>query len=291
MICYYHEDSDGICSAAIIANHPTGGEGKFIPFTYDKPLDVSVVGVGELVYIVDCTPEPADMHKLRRRTEHIVWIDHHRTNIDKLKADDPQLWPALDGIRDTSESGCWLTWNHFHGSADRPWAVKFINDYDIWRYQYFKDTTRFHEGLITMEGWEDPQSPLWQSLLSEKTGLKTAVDVLDRGDIAYMWKDNYYKRVRTRSAFPLAWWGYKCIVCNAPLTDSTLFGDEQAQAKHDIMITFYYAGDHWNVSLYSKRKDINVGELAQKYGGGGHPGAAGFTIKSDELHKVFEGMP
>jgi len=32
----------------------------------------------------------------------------------------------------------------------------------------------------------------------------------------------------------------------------------------------------WRVSLYTTKKEINVGEIAKKFGGGGHTSAAGF---------------
>jgi nanoRNase/pAp phosphatase (c-di-AMP/oligoRNAs hydrolase) len=39
---------------------------------------------------------------------------------------------------------------------------------------------------------------------------------------------------------------------------------------------FYFAKNKWVVSLYTT-KDIDVSEIAKKYGGGGHKQAAGFT--------------
>ena len=38
-------------------------------------------------------------------------------------------------------------------------------------------------------------------------------------------------------------------------------------------------GKHWSISLYTTRKDIDVGAVARNQGGGGHKGAAGFQLK------------
>lgn len=35
-------------------------------------------------------------------------------------------------------------------------------------------------------------------------------------------------------------------------------------------------GQKWLVNLYTYREDVNCGEIAQRYGGGGHRKAAGF---------------
>jgi nanoRNase/pAp phosphatase (c-di-AMP/oligoRNAs hydrolase) len=40
---------------------------------------------------------------------------------------------------------------------------------------------------------------------------------------------------------------------------------------------FSFDGDEWIISLYSR--NIDVSEIAKKYGGGGHKGAAGFHCK------------
>ena len=47
------------------------------------------------------------------------------------------------------------------------------------------------------------------------------------------------------------------------------------------MMTFGYRKGKWTVSMYAERDICNIrgfhlGEIAKEYGGGGHPGAAGF---------------
>jgi len=44
------------------------------------------------------------------------------------------------------------------------------------------------------------------------------------------------------------------------------------------MIGFVRRMGQWTVTLYS-RDGINVGEIAKKYGGGGHANAAGFQCE------------
>jgi nanoRNase/pAp phosphatase (c-di-AMP/oligoRNAs hydrolase) len=46
------------------------------------------------------------------------------------------------------------------------------------------------------------------------------------------------------------------------------------------MVTFVRRVDKlWNVSLYSTKPEIDCGEIAKSFGGGGHKGAAGFQGK------------
>ena len=56
---------------------------------------------------------------------------------------------------------------------------------------------------------------------------------------------------------------------------SLVYGDKIDQ--YDMCISFEYNGDTWNIGLYSTK--IDVGEIAEEFGGGGHKGAAGFIVK------------
>ncbi len=47
---------------------------------------------------------------------------------------------------------------------------------------------------------------------------------------------------------------------------------------YDIVFPFYFSGDNYTVSLYTK-KDIDVSIIAKKYGGGGHKKSADFVCK------------
>jgi nanoRNase/pAp phosphatase (c-di-AMP/oligoRNAs hydrolase) len=51
---------------------------------------------------------------------------------------------------------------------------------------------------------------------------------------------------------------------------------DTVEEDYDIMMPFVFDGKRWTVSLYTKKKDIDVSELAKKHGGGGHRQAAGF---------------
>jgi len=42
-----------------------------------------------------------------------------------------------------------------------------------------------------------------------------------------------------------------------------------------------------NVGLYTTKKDFHVGNIAKKFGGGGHSGAAGFSLPISELNKLI----
>ena len=68
------------------------------------------------------------------------------------------------------------------------------------------------------------------------------------------------------------------------MTNSLLFKDiERPSDDFDIMITYVFDGEKYTVSLYTTKKDVNVAVIAKKYGGGGHPQAAGFVCSGIDL--------
>ena len=55
--------------------------------------------------------------------------------------------------------------------------------------------------------------------------------------------------------------------------------------EKDLYIINYGSG----ISMRGVKKDFNVGMFAKgNYGGGGHPGAAGFPIPEEMIHEYME---
>ena len=73
---------------------------------------------------------------------------------------------------------------------------------------------------------------------------------------------------------------------------SQLFSDllkskEHPNGKYDYACAFQYDGTKFTVSIYSNDNiKPNAKEICEAYGGGGHPGAAGFSTKSFFIEKV-----
>ena len=83
-----------------------------------------------------------------------------------------------------------------------------------------------------------------------------------------------------REAFTVDIGGYRVPVVNAPY----IFASELAGALaegHPFAATYYFNGKEEVWSLRSRGESgIDVSEIAQQYGGGGHKNAAGFKCGS-----------
>ncbi len=289
MKCFFHNDMDGRCAAAIVVKYYeseskvalVGDSLECIPAVYGDPFPFDRIREDENVIIVDFSlEEPGDWEKLIDLCGHerVIWIDHHKTSLEK------SAFPELQGLRKDGVAACELAWEYFFsetsaGRSGMPEVVKLIGDRDVWKFQYGDRTKKNHAGLLSRD--TSPDSLLWNTLMDDdKYDTKAALaDVIQEGIIIKKYQTQNYKELIDGISFYAEFEGYKAICCNSAFTASTLF-DSISDSTYEIMLTFYASENGWTISLYTKKTEIiDVSEIAAKYGGGGHTGAAGFTCK------------
>ena len=88
MKVFYHNDMDGIVSARVILDDfiTQGKEFQkedFIEMDYNKQFPLDKIADKEQVYIIDYSIAPEEMTQLLAKTPRVVWIDHHKSVIEK----------------------------------------------------------------------------------------------------------------------------------------------------------------------------------------------------------------
>ena len=147
-ICLYHQDNDGVCSAAIIDSVFDNCE--FIPINYGISVPLHKISAGDQVFVVDFSLEAKDWQKLLQITDNVTWIDHHESAIKKsedVKWKGKSINELLKGIRRLDRSGCWLTWEYFYKDKTPPLAVQWIDAYDRWVHNDDLKILNFKEGV------------------------------------------------------------------------------------------------------------------------------------------------
>lgn len=257
--CYYHNDLDGKCAAFIVGLKHS--DVKYVPVDYDR-YEIKPVGKKDMVYIVDFSFPLEVMQRLMAKTQNIIWIDHHVSAIKKLEP----IADELKGIRDTSMAGCELTWKYFHDNEQAYEFVRLIGDYDTWKFKYLC-TEAFNFGMLLYS--TEPDKPIWKELYGNE---KTVYRVKEEGNICIQFRDQAVQEAY-KSMFGMKWLGFNCLVSTLGLWGSKGF-PKDIQKDYDILVTCYYNGDEWSILLYSTT--VDVATICEQYGGGGHPGAAGF---------------
>lgn len=183
------------------------------------------------------------------RNEGSVIIDHHKSNANKL-----EKWSQHTRVYDCGLSGVELTWEYCYPGEEMPWWLELIGRWDRWDHD--SDVINMHyyyEQFDThpeMFNWGEEPPPYWMTL----------------GEAVRKAADEQNRRMRERVVIKDLW-GWKVGVLYGR-ADSRVF-DYQGY-EIGVMVT------EGGVSLRSETVDVSV--IAQKYGGGGHKGAAGFGV-------------
>lgn len=271
MKCFFHRvDLDGRCSGAIVkVFYP---ECELIGINYGEPFPWETIQADDVVYMVDFSLQPfSDMIRLQRSCAMLVWIDHH---ISAIKERDLAGVP-FNGFQLDGEAGCELTWKYLSLVGQLPRAVYLLGRYDVWQWQNVPGAMEFQTGLWQYD--TDPNnSEFWNRLLHNDALVD---EIIQAGSLllAAKKKDNA-ARVKTL-AFDTELDGLRLLAINHGMTNSTVFDDAYDPERHDGMLSFCWYRDHWKVSLYADKPDVDVSVICKARGGGGHKGASGFKCE------------
>lgn len=109
MKVFYHSDNDGKCAGYWVKtlNKLTDNfTDEYIKINYGIEFPFDSIGKNEIVYIVDYSISPEEMDKLLEITSNVIWIDHHKSAIEKYKNYDKDV----KGLRYEGIAGCMLTY-------------------------------------------------------------------------------------------------------------------------------------------------------------------------------------
>lgn len=286
MLCMYHNDMDGHCSGALV--HTKFGECKMVEMDYSKPLPLDSIEDGELVYIVDFSLQaPGAWQKLLAKTKQVVWIDHHKSTIDKAR-EMPEV-RDLKGLRDDSRAACELVWEFLdtltrkpdEAPNQMPKIVALVADNDI-RSGKHEDTEFVAWGLGAKA--TDPST---EAGLTNWNCWIRSPDELSRLLLeGYVIKE--YEKKQT--AWALNQIGFEAeidglhVLCLNTTGGSRVF--EGIKGDYDAYLGCRYDGQKWTVSMFAAKPGVNVLKAALKRGGGGHVAAAGFVADELKLDNV-----
>jgi oligoribonuclease NrnB/cAMP/cGMP phosphodiesterase (DHH superfamily) len=262
MVCFHHTDNDGFCSFYIVKRkHPdiTG-----IPVDYSRPFPYDKITKDEPVIVVDYSFDSMEsLNKLFEITSDVIWIDHHVSSLNLGLVN--IRGPRVNGI----PAACYLCWQYFFPKESMPEVVELVSDYDTWQFKFGDSTQFFAKGLMLYQGEDD----IWEDLLNDIGGDLIA-RITEEGKIIMKYQSLYYQILLKNASFETVFEGHDAIACNACKINMEVF---KHAPKKDLKIVFFYDGKNYNVSLYSEKVDCE--QIAKKYGGGGHAGAAGFKVK------------
>jgi len=284
MKVFYHSDLDGEASAASFRFGRDVDDGEaYFPINYNTHFPIDDIEKDEEVFIFDFTLQEEGMwDRLLSKTENVTWVDHHERAIRSAG----ERLSSLPGLRAWTKNGapvaaCELCWEYFHPGEFMPLAIYLIGDYDCWRFNLGNRSRWFVRGLLATRDTR-PASPFWENVIecSELEATKHMIDqTCEIGRMIVEKSDISNEQALSEWGFEIEIEGLRGLCINRSQAGSDFF--KSMADGYDVLVPIVFDGERWTVSLYASpgKTDVDLSEIASRFGGSGHRGASGFQCK------------
>ncbi len=277
----YHGRScpDGF-AAALAAWLFYQGKAEFLGLDHGdiKTVEDLPVLAGRAVYILDFSFAPAIMRAIEERAAKLVMLDHHKSAADKLSG----FFCRCGVVHfDMKKSGSRLAWEFFQRERELPDLLRFIEDRDIWVWQYTESA-----GFLAALDMEPMDFERWKEIANYDDA--QLQKYLERGRAM----DEKFHKLATdiaEGAQPLRFNGINGLMVNAPSPFHSVVGETLCKRSGTFALL-------WNVD---KNGAIKAGlrsepgfdciPLAESMHGGGHAQACGFKMRLERLPELLSG--
>ncbi len=233
---------------------------------------------GRAVYILDFSFDEVILRGIEERAAKLVMLDHHKSAAEKLTG-----FACRCGVVhfDMSKSGARLAWEFFQPNRAVPDLVRFVEDRDIWVWQY-PESPAFLAAL----DMEPMDFPRWAEIAAFSPDQLTAF--MARG---HAMDEKFAKLCAdiAEGAQPISFNGQQGLMVNAPGVFHSLVGDTLAKQSGTFALMWTAGkGGVVKVGLRS-RSGFDCIPLAESMKGGGHAQACGFKMGVDRLPELLSG--
>lgn len=181
-------------------------------------------------------------------------------------------------VVDDRHSGAMLAWMWFNPGKEPPPGIKFAQDYDLWQFNY-PETKNWAAAAfshdLTVENFNRVIATPLEEVVREGRAIQRHIEKTVRG------------LAKSARRFKLD--DHEVPIVNA----NSLFRNELGSLlSADEAFSISYSDSRYGrqYSLRSKKGGVDVGAIAKRFGGGGHPNSAAFSIEmtDDQFHHSHE---
>ena len=260
IIVIYHRDEDGF-GGAWVAWKKFKGKADYIGVDFPDPFLKDIKD--KEVYLIDFCYEKNEMKELLRNNKKLIVLDHHVSRKEEIKI-------STGYVYGTDNSGSVLAWKYFWPQKPIPKLLHYIEDMDLWKLK-----RKFVREIISSLNTYEFKFSLWDKIAKDLENPKTAKKYIDEGSAMIKYQDMLIKSV-VDTGVDIIIDGQKGFAVNCPILDSEV-GAYIWKNKGVIALIWHSKNGLVKVSLRSK-KGVNVAKIAEKFGGGGHIRASGFSF-------------
>lgn len=233
---------------------------------------------GRAVYILDFSFSTEIMQAIEARAAKLVMLDHHKSAAEKLSG-----FACRCGVVhfDMSKSGARLAWEFFHPETPVPDLIRFIEDRDIWVWQYPESA-----GFLSALDMEPLDFARWREIAAFTP--EELTQFMARGQAM----DEKFKKLAAdmaEAAQPLTFNGVQGLMINVPGVFHSLIGNMLSEKCGTFALMWSSGKSGIKAGLRSQR-NFDCIALAESMGGGGHAQACGFRMGVERLPELLSGV-
>lgn len=319
----YHADCLDGFGAAYAAWRRFGNRAHYRPLHHGDRWQFAELA-GHTVYLLDFSLPPTELAELATVAASVTQIDHHVSAMqawaDRLEkgANNCWIYQAADQrlrlIFNLEKSGARLAWEYFHPDSVLPDLLRHVEAQDLWRFDH-PDTRPFCRALrlrdFAFDTWheialstDDPESATYQAFITQGD----AIEQFLATEIERLAQSNLCQPVHLRgepidalqamrhgqkiiSDGASAWLAIPGLGINANAVFASELGNRLAEQSNSFALVWQLGADGIVKASLRAQGKVDVALIASRYGGGGHPNAAGFRLPLAQFSREILGIP
>lgn len=305
VVLYHANCADGFLSAYLCylyhkrINKPC----EFIAVQYNQDPPEGLEGKD--VMIVDFSYSPVHLGEIARKANRVVMLDHHQTAADRFGGYGQKVlnYNSETGIKRVlgwlieDMSGCGITLAYLDSSLQAQFRntsnfarndrIQFltsrIQDRDLWKFEFGEESKAVHQMLTSQ-----PYSfELLDKMVFEETQTEFNLR-LEKAKAVLQYKKELVNKWSKKKDYIL-FQGYTVPAVNCPSDYSSDIGDALSEGNSFVLLYQVSQTKVFCSLRSSKEKGVDVKVIAERFGGGGHIPAAGFSIETEKLPDLLAG--
>jgi uncharacterized protein len=258
------------------------------------------------VIMCDISFPKEEMQSIQKRIgSNFIWIDHHISAMKEVQ----ELFPVGNGWLDAKFAACELTWKYFFSNSivkfgeveeqeHIPEIVRLLGRYDCFGHKGTEEeqyVLEFQYGARSViSNYEEAYRYLILNMDSYQGNSALIIaDIYKKGRLIYnylcveakqVYKNGFQIILIEHKDDTFLYEQVKKFICfNKERFNPINFNIDYHKDGYDGAACFWYTDGVWKFSLYNDNGNVDVSSIAKQFKGGGHKGASGFVLNSEQF--------